>query len=94
MSVINWRIKGGVVIKLFKRYKDLFGCWIFLKVRYEFDSYFCKIFIIDKFFSICRINSMDEYLVNMKEVVDEMEELDVGFFELVVVFYIIKNLFK
>lgn len=94
MSAINWRIKGGVAIKLLKRYKDPFGCWTSLKARYESDSHSRKILIIDKFFSIRRTNSMDEYLANMKEAADEMEELDVGLLEPVVVFYTTKNLPK
>ena len=48
--------------------------------------------LIDKFFSIRKNGSMDAYLVDMKEAVDQMEEVDVGLPEKVIVYHTLKNL--
>ena len=48
--------------------------------------------MIDKLFSIKKLNSMDEYLPDMKEVVDSLDELDVPLPEKILVAYMLKNL--
>lgn len=47
-----------------------------------------------KFFFMKKISvmSMDKYLIEMKEVLDLIEEVNVFFFKNVVVWYILKNL--
>jgi hypothetical protein len=50
--------------------------------------------LIDKFFTIQKTGSMDEYLADVKEAADQMEEVDVGLPEKVIVYHTLKNLPK
>ena len=92
LSAINGSIKGDVVLKLLKRYSDLFDCWSFLKSRYESDSTTRQMSLIDKFFSIRKNGSMDAYLADMTEVADQMEEVEVGLPKKVIVYHTLINL--
>ena len=92
LSTINGSVKGTVAIKLLKRYTDPNECWTSLKTKYESDSTSRQVLFIDKFFSIRKLNSMDEYLADMKEAADSLEELDVPLPEKILVAYILKNL--
>jgi hypothetical protein len=92
LSAINGSVKGNVAIKLLKRYTDPNKCWTSLKTRYESDSTSRQVLFIEKFFSIRKLNSMDEYLVDMKEAADSLEELDVPLPEKIMVAYTLKNL--
>jgi hypothetical protein len=92
MSAINNSVKGGVALKLLKRYSEPFECWTSLKSRYESDSTARQMLLIDKFFTIRKIGSMDEYLVDIKEAADQMEEVNVGLSEKVIVHHTLKNL--
>jgi hypothetical protein len=92
MSAINSSVKGGIALKLLKRYSEPFDCWTSLKSRYESDSTARQMLLIDKFFTIRKSYSMDEYLADIKEAADQMEEVDVGLPEKVIVYHILKNL--
>ena len=92
VSGINGNIKGNVAIKLLKRYTDPNECWTSLKTRYESDSTSKQVLFVDKFFSIRKLNSMDEYLADIKEAVDLVEELDVPLPKRILVAYTLKNL--
>ena len=92
LSAINGSIQGNVAIKLLKRYTDPNECWMSLKTRYEFDSTSRQVLLIDKFFSIRKLHSMDEYLADMKEAADLLEELDVLLPKKILVAYTLKNL--
>ena len=46
----------------------------------------------DKFFSIRKLNNMDEYLADMKEAADSPNELDVPLPKKILVVYMLKNL--
>ena len=92
LSVINGSIKGNVAIKLLKRYTDPNECWTSLKTRYKSDSTSRQVLLIDKFFSIRKLNNMDEYLDDMKEAADSLEELDVLLPHKILVAYTLKNL--
>ena len=70
LSAINKSVKGTVAIKLLKKYTDPNECWTSLKTRYESDSTSRQVLLIDKFFSIRKLHSMDEYPADMKEAVD------------------------
>ena len=48
--------------------------------------------LIDKLFNIRKNDSMDAYLADIKEAVDQMEEVEVGFPKKVIVYYTLKNL--
>ena len=48
--------------------------------------------LIDRFFSIRKNGTMDAYLVDMKEAVDQMEEVEVGLPKKVIVYHTLKNL--
>ena len=92
LSTINGSVKGDVVLKLVKRYFEPFECWFSLKSRYESDSTTRQMSLIDKFFSIRKNGTMDAYLADMKEAVDQMEEVEVGLPEKVIVYHTLKNL--
>ena len=92
LSAISGSIKGDVALKLLKRYSDPFHCWSSLKSRYESDSTTRQMPLIDKFFSIRKNGSMDIYLADMKEAADQMEEVEVGLPEKVIVYHTLKNL--
>ena len=92
LSAINGSVKGNVAIKLLKRYTDPDECSTSLKTRYDSDNKSRQVLLIDKFFSIRKLNSMDEYLADMKEAVDSVEELDVPLPEKILVAYTLKNL--
>ena len=92
LSAINGSIKGDVAFKLFKRYSDPFHCWSSLKSKYESDSTTRQMSLIDKFFSIRKNGSMDAYLADMKEAANQMEEVEVGLPEKVIIYYTLKNL--
>ena len=47
---------------------------------------------IDKFFNIRKNGTMDAYLTDMKEAADQMEEVEVGLLEKVIVYHTLKNL--
>jgi hypothetical protein len=94
MSAINSSVKGGVALKLLKCYSEPFDCWTSLKSRYESDSTARQMLLIDKFFTIQKTGSMDEYLADVKEAADQMEEVDVGLPEKVIVYHTLKNLPK
>jgi transposase InsO family protein len=94
MSAINSSVKGGVALKLLKRYSEPHDCWTSLKSRYESDCTERQMLLIDKFFTIRKTGSMDEYLADVKEAADQMEEVEVGLPEKVVVYHTIKNLPK
>jgi hypothetical protein len=92
MSAINSSVKGGVALKLLKRYSDPFDCWMSLKSRYESDCTERQMLLIDKFFTIRKTASMDEYLADMREAADQLEEVEVGLPEKVIVYHTLKNL--
>lgn len=92
LSAINGSIKDIVAIKLLKRYTDPHKCWTSLKTRYKLDSTAIQVLFIDKFFSIRKLNSMDEYLADMKEAADSLEELDVPLPKKILVAYTLNNL--
>ena len=92
LSAISGSIKGDVALKLLKRYSDPFHCWSSLKSRYESDGTARQMSLIDKFFSIRKHGSMDAYLADMKEAADQMEEVEVGLLEKVIVYHTLKNL--
>ena len=92
LSAINASVKGNVAIKLLKRYTEPHECWTSLKTCYESDSTSRQVLLIDKFFSIRKLHSMDEYLADMKEAADSLEELDVPLPEKILVAYTLKNL--
>ena len=94
MSAINSSVKGGVVVKLLKWYFEPFNCWTLLNSRYEPDSTTRQMLLIDKFFTIIKTGTMDEYLADVNETADEMEEVDVGQSEKVIVYHTLKNLPK
>jgi hypothetical protein len=94
MSAINSSVKGGVALKLLKRYSEPHDSWTLLKSRYESDCTERQMLLIDKFFTIRKTGSMDEYLADVKEAADQMEEVEVGLPEKVVVYHAIKNLLK
>ena len=48
--------------------------------------------LIDRFVSIRKNGTMDAYLVDMKEVANQMEEVEVGLPEKVIVYHTLKNL--
>jgi hypothetical protein len=72
MNAINSSIKKGVALKLLKRYSKPFDCWTSLKLKYESDSTARQMLLIDKFFTIRKTGTMDKYLVDIKEVADQM----------------------
>jgi hypothetical protein len=92
MSAINSSVKGGVALKLLKRYSEPFDCWTSLKSCYESDSTARQMSLIDKFFTIRKTGRMDEYLADIKEAADQMEEVDVGLPAKVVNYHTLKNL--
>jgi hypothetical protein len=94
LSAINNSVKGGIALKLLKRYNDPHECWMSLKGRYKSDSLARQTLLMDKFFSIRKLGSMDEYLTDMKEAVDLLEEVELPLPERILVFYTLKNLPK
>ena len=51
-----------------------------------------RCYFFDKFFKIHKTANMDEYLADMREAIDQLEEVDVGLPEKVIVCYTLKNL--
>ena len=92
LSTINSSVKGDVALKLLKRYSEPFESWSLLKSRYESNNTTKQMSPIDKFFNIRKTRSMDVYFADMKETTDQMEEVEVGLLEKVVVYHILKNL--
>ena len=87
LSAINGSVKDDVALKLLKCYTYPYECWSSLKSRYESDSIARQMSLIDKFFSIRKNGSMDAYLLDMKEAIDQMEEVEVGLPEKVIVYH-------
>ena len=62
MSALNGSSKN-TVYKLMKRYRDPYICWTQLKQRYEAENNSRKIMLIERFFSLKKASSMDDYLL-------------------------------
>jgi hypothetical protein len=95
LSVLNGSAKN-TAYKLMKRYRDPHTCWTQLKDRYEAESNPRKLMLIKRFFGIKKTSSisMDDYLTNIKEAADMLEELGIPLPEPIVVYYIVDNLPK
>ena len=93
IAALNESAKNTAYL-LMKRYKDPEVCWTQLKERYEVESNPRKVMLIDRFFSMKKTSSMsmDDYLTDMKEAADSLEELGIPLPEPIVVYYTIKNL--
>jgi hypothetical protein len=70
MSAINNSVKKGIALKLYKQYSKPFEYWTLLKSWYEPNGTVRHMPLINKFFTICKIRSMDEYLTNIKVALD------------------------
>lgn len=92
MSALNSNAKNMAL----KRFHNPYNCWTPLKSRYEADNNPRKAHVIDKFFGCKQLNtmSMEEYLVEMKEIVDSLEDANVALPEDIVVLIAVKNLPK
>ena len=77
-----------------KEISGAFYCWMSLKARYESNSQPYKVSLMNKFFSIRKDSSIDEYLMDMKEVTDMLEEVGLRLPESIVCYYTVINLPK
>ena len=86
----------GNVLRLIYRCADPHQLWQYLKERYEVDKNPKKVHLIEKLFSTKKMGSMNmnEYLIEMKETANFLEDANVPLLEDVVVWYILKNLPK
>lgn len=79
--------------------KQFFNSYEYLshfKSRYKSNNNLHKIYLIEKIFKIKKTNmmSIDKYLIEMKKKIDIFKDIEVSFFKLVVVWYIISKLFS
>ena len=95
MSIINSNAKNNA-LKLLRRYTNPHECWTGLKTRYESDSGPRRVMLIDKFFALRKTDSisMDSHLTEVKEVANQLEEVEVVIPEDIIVYYTLKNLPK
>jgi hypothetical protein len=95
MSIINSNAKNNA-LKLLRRYSDPHECWTGLKTRYESDSGPRRVMLIEKFFSLRKIESisMDAHLTEVKEIANLLEDVEVTIPEDIIVYYTLKNLPK
>ena len=86
----------GNALRLMGRFADPYQLWQHLKERYKAHNNPRKVHLTEKFFSIRKTGSMrmDEYLTEMKETTDLLEDVGVPVREDVVVWYTLKNLPK
>ena len=78
LSSLTSNTKGNA-LRLMRRLTNPSQLWQHLKERYEADNNPRKVHLIEKFFSTKKTNSMsiDEYLTEMKEVADLLEDVGV-----------------
>ena len=93
LSAFNESVKNAA-IKLLRKYWAPFDCWTSLKDCYESNNHPRKVTLINKFFSIRKGNSIDEYLIDMKEAADLLEKVGFSLLESIVCYYIVNNLLK
>ena len=95
MGIINSNAKNNA-LKLLRHYNDPYECWTGLKTRFESDSGPRKAMISEKFFALRKTDSisMDSHLIEVREVANQLEEVEVNILEDVIVCYILKNLPK
>jgi hypothetical protein len=79
-------------LKLLKHYYELSNCWTSLNSEYESNCTKRQMLFKDKFFTILKVGSINRYLAHMKEAADQMEEVEVGLLEKIVVYHTLKNL--
>ena len=65
MNAVNSSVKSEVALKLLKWYFEPFECWTSLKSRYKSNSTTRQMLFIDKFFTIQKTGSIDEYLADI-----------------------------
>lgn len=92
MSALNSNAKD-TALRIMKRFHDPYDCWTHLKSRYKADNNPRKVYLINRFFSVKKINtiSINEYLTDMKETADSLEDDNVPLPEPVIVWYTVKN---
>ena len=95
LSLLTSNAKGNA-LRLMRRFMDLHQLWQHLKKRYEANNNPRIVYLIEKLFSTRRTASMsmDEYLTEMKETKDLLEEAGVSIPKDVVVWYTLKNLLR
>lgn len=95
MSVLNNNSKHNA-LHIMKQFHGPHACWSHLKAWYEADNNPHKIHLIDKLFGNKKLPlvSMDDYLINMKETANTLEDVNVPLLEDIVVWVMIKNLPK
>ena len=71
-------------------------CWTGLKTRYESDRGPRRVMLMEKFFALRKTESvsMDDHLIEVKEVANLLEEVGVNIPEDIIVYYTLKNLPK
>ena len=71
-------------------------CWTGLKTRYESDRGPRRVMLMEKFFALRKTESvsMDDHLIEVKEVANLLEEVGVNIPDDIIVYYTLKNLPK
>jgi hypothetical protein len=93
MSILISNVKGNA-LKLLKRYQEPHECWSDLKFRYESDHGPRCHSLLDKLFNFKKTEgmTMDSYLVDIKNIVDMLEEIGCKLPEDAIVYCTIANL--